>query len=91
MPGDEQLVVHAGIGKARCKSCKAEIVWAYTTGGSKAPFVLDDQGFYILENGTARHVGPRPAQLELGAAPGPQRYTNHFATCPQASKWRGEK
>jgi hypothetical protein len=83
--------VHAGIGKSKCKSCKAAIVWAYTTGGTKAPFEVDDNGFYIMENGTARHVGPRAAQLQLGGDPEPQRYKNHFATCPDASKWRGDK
>ena len=90
---NEQLVIHAGIGKKKCKSCGVEIVFAFTEGGNKAPFQRDDQGFYILENGTARHVGPRTAQPDLFAKkePEPQRYTNHFASCPQASQWRGEK
>jgi hypothetical protein len=84
----DDLVLHRGLDKGKCKSCKAPIVWAYTTGGKKAPFQADDQGHWTLENGTARHVGAPPAQLELGAAPGPQRYTNHFSVCPQADEWR---
>jgi hypothetical protein len=88
---DNEFILHAGVGKSACKSCRKPITWAFTTAGNKAPFELDDDGEWILENGTARHVGPRPAQLELGGKPGPQRYTNHFATCPQASSWRGKK
>lgn len=88
---DSEFVIHAGVGKSKCKSCGAAIVFAYTTAGKKAPFQADDAGEWILENGTARHIGPRPQQLELGGAPGPQRYTSHFSSCPQASTWRGKK
>lgn len=88
---EPDFVLHAGIGKGTCKSCKKPITWAFTTGGKKAPFEDDDNGEWILENGTARHAGPRPSQLELGSAVEPRRYTNHFATCPDASKWRGQK
>ena len=86
-----ELVLHRGLNKGKCRSCKAQVEWAYTLGGKKAPFELDEKGEYVLENGTARHVGPPPQQLELGAGPQPQHYTNHFATCPQASDWRGKK
>ena len=86
-----ELVLHRGLNTAKCKSCRADIVWAYTTGGKKAPFQVDPQGVWILENGTARHVGPPAAQLELGAPAQPTRYTNHFAQCPQADTWRNRE
>lgn len=92
---ETELVIHAGVGKSACKSCRKPIVWAFTTAGKKAPFEEHERGEYILENGTARHVGPPAPQLELLAprspAPAPTRYVNHFSTCPHASKWRGEK
>jgi len=75
----------------RCRSCKAPVIWAYTLSGKKAPFQIDDKGEYVIENGAARHVGPVPQQLELGGDPPAQRYTNHFATCVDASDWRGRK
>lgn len=90
--GNDALVLHRGIGApTKCKSCGAEIVFAYHfTTGKNAPFEKDDVGHFTLENGAARHVGPPAAQLELGAtsAPGPQRYTSHFANCPKAADWR---
>lgn len=88
---EDQLVIHAGVGKSTCKSCRKPIVWAYTTAGRKAPFEVDDNGEWILENGTARHVGPRPAQIDLLATAQPQRYTSHFSSCPDAPAWRGRK
>jgi hypothetical protein len=88
---DSDLVLNRGLNKSKCRSCKKEVTWAYTTGGKKAPFEADEKGEWVLENGTARHVGPVPSQLELGAPAPEQRYTNHFATCPQAVEWRQPK
>jgi hypothetical protein len=82
------LVLNRGLDKGKCRSCKADIVWAVTLTGKKSPFVPDPDGIYIIENGEARHVGAPPKQLELGApAPAP-RFTSHFADCPQQSDWR---
>lgn len=90
---EPELVLHMGLGKSKCRSCKKEIVWAFTEGGAKAPFERDDQGAYVLENGVARHVGVPTPQLELGApaAAAVDRYTNHFARCKDSSHWRGRK
>lgn len=87
----DDLVLHRGVDKGKCRSCHAPIVWAYTLAGKKAPFEENEKGEYIIENGTARHVGPPPAQLELGEPAQVQRYVNHFASCPQADSWRGKK
>lgn len=85
-------MLHRGLNKSKCRSCKTPVVWAYTAGGKKAPFEEDPNGLYVLENGTAMHVGPPPKQLELGAKPDDRtRYTNHFAHCPEAGDWRGKK
>lgn len=83
------LVLNRGINKSKCRSCKADVAWAFTVAGKKSPFEPDPAGLFIIENGTARHVGPPPAQLELGAEPDKRpRFTSHFATCEQASEWR---
>lgn len=87
----EPLVLHRGLSKGRCKSCGAEIVWCFTTAGKKSPFVVDAQGHWTIENGTAKFLGAPPTQLELGAPPQPDRYTSHFSECPNASEWRKKK
>lgn len=92
MSGDE-LVLRRGVGApTKCKSCGAEIVFAYHfTTGKNAPFEKSELGHFILENGAAKHVGAPPAQLALGTVvteEQPQRYTSHFANCPQHAQWR---
>lgn len=92
MPGEDQPpVLQRGLGHGRCKSCSAPIVWAITTAGNRAPFVVDAKGHWVMENGNAIQVGPKPAQLQLGEKPDDrQRYTSHFADCPNAGEWRGQ-
>lgn len=86
------LVLHVGLAKKRCRSCKREIVFAHTTSGKKAPFEADELGEYVMENGVAFHRGKPAPQADLFAEPTKvQRYTSHFATCVDSSKWRGEK
>lgn len=85
----EPLVLNRGIETSKCRSCKKTIAWAFTVAGKKSPFEVDPAGLFVMENGVARHVGPPPAQLELGAVPDTRtRYTSHFANCAQASEWR---
>lgn len=77
---------------AKCRSCGADIVWAYMMpGGKAAPIdaVSTPNGNVVLRNsrgvvGIVGHV----------LAPGDHRsdteptYTSHFATCPDADEWR---
>lgn len=87
----DEFVLHVGVGApTKCKSCKAPIVFAESTTGKLAPFEVDSDGHWVLENGKARFVGSEGRQLELGATP-VQRYTSHFSTCPQAKSWRTSK
>lgn len=85
---------------AACRSCKAPIVFAVTEpGGSWNPLDPDP-----VEDGNVELVGrdgefqgkpgaircrtltrDEVAQIQLVPTP---RYRSHFATCPQASKWR---
>lgn len=88
---DEPLLLHRGVGPmTKCKSCKAPIVFAESTAGKLAPFEADPEGHWVIENGKARFVGSESKQLELGSVP-VQRYTSHFAACPQAKQWRNKK
>lgn len=68
----------------RCSSCKAPIFWALTAKGKRMPLDAqpDPQGIVWLHGGVA-HVGDQPPAM--GAT---DRYTSHFATCPNAGKWR---
>jgi len=88
---DEPLVLHRGVGMpTRCRSCKKVIVFAVMpASGKSAPFEEDVDGAWVLENGTARHVGTGGRQLELGAKP-LTYYTSHFAKCVDAAKWRAK-
>ena len=88
----DDLVLHRGVGRpTRCRSCGKTIVFAESSAtGKLAPFELDPEGHYVLENGKARFVGKGSVQLELGAAPVPH-YTSHFASCKDAASWRKPK
>lgn len=67
-----------------CRSCGASIFWMPTTKGKRMP--LDAQpvadGLVWLHGGVA-HVGDQPAAMGVT-----ERFTSHFATCPQAGRWR---
>ncbi len=71
--------IHLGA-TARCKSCGAPIVWAKTTSNKAAPFELDPNGAWHIVNGVASSA----VGFDIAAT----TYTNHFATCEQASSWR---
>jgi len=63
---------------ARCNSCGAEIVWAKTLNGKRAPLEPGGGGWVI-----------RSGYMSL-ATPGDTGpfYEPHFAHCPQAKQWR---
>ncbi len=76
---------------ANCSSCKAEIFWAVTANVKRIPIDAkpDPKGRIRIED-----VGPgnyrAHVEKEVGAtlfAEG-DRFTSHFATCPDAAKFR---
>jgi hypothetical protein len=80
---------NAHAGWSKCRSCKADIVFAIMySSGKNAPFQKDDAGEWEITNGIAKHVGPVATQADMFTAPGAQRWTSHFAVCPQAKNWR---
>ena len=78
----------------RCRSCKAEIRWAITTGGYLMPLDPDPvpDGNLRLETVLAgEHKTPRVWVVPLAQRTGDdagQLYKPHFATCPYVDQHR---
>jgi hypothetical protein len=69
-------------GHGTCRSCEAPIVWFELTSGKKHPF--DGDPVYVLtehEKSTRRLIG----HVDTSVTP------SHFATCPDAAKFRRRK
>jgi hypothetical protein len=78
---------------ARCRSCKAAVVWAITANEKPMPIdVLTAPDGNIVADGVGRgRFGecPKVRYVKKGEDPGPvPRFTSHFATCPDADDHR---
>ena len=62
-----------------CGSCGAPMVWAKMESGKWAPFDAKPERRFILHPG-------EDGILRAEAQP---TYASHYATCPDADKWRG--
>ena len=73
----------------RCKSCRKPIVWAETEKGRRIPLDPDpvSDGNIILQQ---RGKFKPPLAIVRLSIPTDEtnRFKSHFATCPQASRWR---
>ena len=65
---------------SRCQACNAEIIWALTGRGKRAPFDAEPVTMMTLDP-EARSDGT-PVATSVSA------YRSHFATCPAADKFR---
>lgn len=77
-----------------CRSCAAVIVWAESaSGGGRMP--VDAEPVAGGNVALTPRAGRSPLARVFGAddVPGDDeaRYTNHFATCPQADDWRNRQ
>lgn len=72
----------------QCRSCGAPIRWAQTASGKPMPLnaAADPQGLFALVDAEDPREVPR-AVSGRRLPPG-ERWTSHFATCPQADSWR---
>ncbi len=73
---------------ATCRSCGAEIVWGKTKAGKSMPIdpgPVASGNILLTENGTC-YVHPSP-EIRRVFSEVPMR-TSHFATCPDAGKFR---
>lgn len=80
----------------KCRSCGADIIWIITKTGRKMPCNaepiffdlanMNDEGtkVFVKDNGTIAIGIENPEGQEVG-------YISHFATCPEADKWRTKK
>lgn len=66
---------------SKCRSCGAEIVWALTANGKRAPF-------------DAKPITTTPLKPidshEYLAGVSVRGYVSHFVTCPQSRSWSGK-
>lgn len=70
---------------SECRSCKAPIIWAWTTSHRRMPVDADP-----TENGTlilTELAGEVCVDVSTGDEETP-RHRAHFATCPDADSWR---
>lgn len=82
---------------AACRSCGKEITFAVGPNGRNMPLQLDAaEGDWVIVSprtvggsSTAVHIGeaPRAPEVEQEIRRG-RRFTSHFATCPDADKFR---
>lgn len=68
---------------AKCRGCGAEIIWAFTADGHRMPLDAKFEGRFVLD----RHKRDDGTLLASARA----TYLSHFATCPQADKFRKRK
>lgn len=87
---------------AKCRSCGADILWAKTRAGKNMPVdaVPDNRpleqkggGFVLtlrtVNAGKELHVEKYfPAKHDVEGQPARNRYTAHWATCPNAEQHR---
>jgi len=67
---------------SRCRSCKAEIVWTFTAKGKQMPLDHPPTKGFLLSWDIAGDTGRPPDAVVRDV------YTSHYATCPDAAKWR---
>lgn len=72
---------------SQCRSCRAEIIWAWTVNGKRIPLDAEPaerpSGIFRLERNDDQPAAP----LAVSAA-GEPVYISHFVTCPNASQHR---
>jgi hypothetical protein len=72
-----------------CRSCRASIVYVPTqASGALIPLDVDpvDHGNIVIRDGKALYV-----KKDLYSLDDELRYVSHFATCPQAARFRKTK
>jgi hypothetical protein len=70
----------------KCRSCGADVIWALSRNGKPMPFDAKPvTGIYYLIDGI--HPEEKLAVHATRPETGPL-FRSHFATCPDAEKWR---
>lgn len=77
-----------GLQRSLCRTCQAAIIWAVSESGTNCPIDAEpvEHGNIVL---TVRPpLAPLARVLSAGEQALASKYTNHFATCPDAPAWR---
>ena len=75
----------------RCRSCNARVTWArHHVTGKVMPIDAEPSlnGNVLLSRDNAGATFKTLTPLELTIFEGALLHTSHFATCPEADKWR---
>lgn len=74
---------------AECRSCRAEMIWCRTGRGKKMPVDAEPSrdGVFVLE-GDDQDPVVRRLPNDAAATYTGDKYTSHFATCPNADDFR---
>jgi hypothetical protein len=74
----------------QCRSCKADVIWVTTEHGKHMPVDAKPVpgGDFVV---TLMFGGPRARYKQTDDDPAKSYFTSHFATCPDANKWRNQK
>lgn len=78
-----------------CRSCGRPVRWAVTANGKRMPLDVDGvPGGNVVLHPPPEPDGPhlakvyRDTEAAVAAEGEATRYLSHFATCPQAGRWR---
>lgn len=76
-----------------CRSCGSPIIWTVTSKGKRMPVDAEPgpDGLLTLDTLASGVVVASHASAEQPGLFARERYTSHFATCPEAKEWRHEK
>jgi len=82
----------------RCRSCGADVLWAEWASGKKMPVDAEPDmrpppkggGLVLLRRDPAGADKLIVEKWREEHGPKRNRYTSHFATCPNAGDWRKE-
>jgi len=74
----------------KCQSCGAPIIWTITAKNKRMPVDAepDLEGLLVLDEGPDGTVRSCVSSSLLTSLFQEVRYTSHFATCPEAARWR---
>lgn len=76
---------------ARCRSCQAEVVWAIMeSSGKRHPFDADSTtGRWMLYMKDDTLYASHLTASDVDGMDGSHKlYVSHYATCPDAERWR---
>jgi hypothetical protein len=64
--------------RGSCRSCGKSILWVVTSTGKRMPLDAEPERRFVID----ASANPMSARIR-------NTYQSHFATCPQADRWRG--